>query len=87
MEAHHTSGAHIKRSSPISQSNKIPIKLSTILKSLDIKLSTRQVTVRELILPISKIALLTSFRIFKLKDEPQWCDHKLITFTIFTRYT
>ena len=58
----------------VSESNKI--RITTILKSLDIKPSKRQV--KELTVSISKIALLTSFIIFKCKDEPQWFDPKLI---------
>ena len=58
----------------VSESNKIII--TTILKSLDIRPSKRQV--KELTVSISKIALLTSFIIFKCKDEPQWFDPKLI---------
>ena len=51
----------------VSESNKI--RITTILKSLDIKPSKRQV--KELTVSISKIALLTSF---KCKDEPQWFE-------------
>ena len=51
----------------VSESNKI--RITTILKSLDIKPSKRQV--KELTLSLSKLALLTSFVIFKCKDEPQ----------------
>ena len=58
----------------VSESNKI--RLTTILKSLDIKPSKRQV--KELTVSISKITLLTSFIIFKCKDEPHWFDPKLI---------
>ena len=58
----------------VSESNKI--RITTILKSLDIKPSKRQV--KELTVSISKTALLTSFIIFKCKDEPQWFDPKLI---------
>ena len=58
----------------VSESNKI--RITTILKSLDIKPSKRQV--KTLTVSISKIALLTSFIVFKCKDEPQWFDPKLI---------
>ena len=58
----------------VSESNKI--RITTILKSLAIKPSKRQV--KELILSLSKLALLTSFVIFKCKDEPQWFEPKLI---------
>ena len=58
----------------VSESNKI--RLTTILKSLDIKPSKRQV--KELTLSLSKLALLTSFVIFKCKDEPEWFEPKLI---------
>ena len=58
----------------VSESNKI--RITTILKSLDIKPSKRQA--KELTVSISKTALLTSFIIFKCKDEPQWFDPKLI---------
>ena len=58
----------------VSESNKI--RITAILKSLDIKPSKRQG--KELTLSLSKIALLTSFIIFKCKDEPQWFDPKLI---------
>ena len=51
-------------------------RLTTILKSLDIKPSKRQV--KELTLSLSKLALLTSFVIFKCKDEPEWFEPKLI---------
>ena len=52
------------------------IRITTILKSLDIKPSKRQV--KELTLSLSKLALLTSFVIFKCKDEPEWFEPKLI---------
>ena len=58
----------------MSECNKIT--LSTILKSLDLKPSKKQV--KELTLSTPKIAQLTSFIIFKCKDEPQWYDPKLI---------
>ena len=58
----------------VSESNKI--RITTILKSLDIKPSKRQV--KELTLSLSKLALLTSFPIFKCKDEPEWFEPKLI---------
>ncbi len=51
----------------VSESNKI--RITTILKSLDIKPSKRQVN--ELTLSLSKLALLTSFVISKCKDEPE----------------
>ena len=57
----------------VSESNKIR---TTILKSLDIKPSKRQI--KELILSLSKLAQLTSFVIFKCKDEPEWFEPKLI---------
>ena len=56
----------------VSESNKI--RITTILKSLDIKPSKRQVKT----LSLSKLALLTSFVIFKCKDEPVWFEPKLI---------
>ena len=58
----------------VSESNKI--RITTILKSLDIKPSKRQV--KELTLSLSKLALLTSFVIFQCKDEPEWFEPKLI---------
>ena len=67
-------GSRLQRLGYVSESNKI--RITTILKSLDIKPSKRQL--KELTVSISKIALLTSFVIFKCKDEPQWFDPKLI---------
>ena len=84
----------------VSESNKI--RITTMLKSLDIQViqpSKRQV--KELTLSLSKLALLTSFVIFKCKDELEWFDcgvktatvwpwydtWHLITFSMFTRYS
>ena len=58
----------------VSESNKI--RIATLLKSLDINPSKRQL--KELTVSISKIALLTPFIIFKFKDEPQWFVPQLI---------
>ena len=58
----------------VSESNKI--RITTILKSLDIKPSKRQL--KWLTLSLSKIALLTPLIIFQCKDEPQLFDPKFI---------
>ena len=77
----------------------ITIRITTILKSLDIKPSKRRV--KELTLSLSKLALLTSFVIFKcrvvwtkvgcgVKTATVWPCYDtwhLITFSMFTRYS